>query len=716
MTRIRLNEGYILAGLVKESWPKSQNRCLKKIWKNNLAGSILVKANELGVSIRANTEKWQVYGTGPTIVKVMGEEIYSAYYSSIRGFNLFYINQLIDITGTRMITWNKLRVLQTKTLKGRKAKWFNIIEKKVIRCMESREVIDRFKLPEVNSLFMQTNAEKLSDDRRRHEWVIINKENAESIVGRIRKKRKTQVLVDHWVPETSTYSKGILRKCKRCKLSQIDEIDICQQWVKKNKVLGVIPKINTTDEGKVPLLLKEIKGYKSESGCLTKRESEREICSVVVNDSHEKSLIIEQGFDQELEALLIQQLEGNVSRNLDSSVYYTDGSLFRSSVDCRMGAGWLQVDKLEETVLEEGKIRVGKWPSSTKAELVAVLMVVLIARCRSEVVVKLDSAAAISSLEDSTMLTDIRVWSKKQNASLVVKIKDVCRSKGIVLQLVKVKAHNKVKWNERADQLAKESARLNICSMLPLEKNCRKEFSVYLDETPVEITTRKLIKTLMNFKTGAEWRNSNAIRSYESEVDSNRSWKALWRQNKKATGIRCKSRAASREIAFRIKCINDSLPVLAMLRRRKPEVYVDDTCVSCRCAKEDSDHLVKCTGYTNYWGIVEEVACLLAWKKLDRAHKRTISVERFGLLIGGVTAEKRFKRRRDYIRGLIPDDVVAELLDLELPKKIVNRALGSYTALVESSFLDEIWRIRCNAVAEWEKKIGIDTAMKRSNP
>ncbi|CAG8730791.1 9377_t:CDS:1, partial [Dentiscutata heterogama] len=32
------------------------------------------------------------------------------------------------------------------------------------------------------------------------------------------------------VPETSTYSKGILRKCKRCKLSQIDRIDICQQW------------------------------------------------------------------------------------------------------------------------------------------------------------------------------------------------------------------------------------------------------------------------------------------------------------------------------------------------------------------------------------------------------------------------------------------------------------------------------------------------------
>ncbi|CAG8642409.1 6768_t:CDS:2, partial [Dentiscutata heterogama] len=66
--------------------------------------------------------------------------------------------------------------------------------------------------------------------------------------------------------------------------------------------------------------------------------------------------------------------------------------------------------------------------------------------------------------------------------------------------------------------------------------------------------------------------------------------------------------------------------------------------------------------------------------------------------------------------GLIPDDAVAELLGLELPKRIVNLALGNYAALVESSFLDEIWRIRCNAVAEWEKEIGIDTAMKRSNP
>ncbi|CAG8729284.1 6501_t:CDS:1, partial [Dentiscutata heterogama] len=53
----------------------------------------------------------------------------------------------------------------------------------------------------------------------------------------------------------------------------------------------------------------------------------------------------------------------------------------------------------------------------------------------------------------------------------------------------------------------------------------------------------------------------------------------------------------------------------------------------------------------------------------------TISVERFGLVIGGATTEKRFKRRRDYIRGLIPDNTVAELLGLELPKRIVNRAL-----------------------------------------
>ena len=56
------------------------------------------------MSICANTEEWQVYGIGPMLIEVMGEEIYSAYYSSIRSYNLFYINQLIDITGTRLIS------------------------------------------------------------------------------------------------------------------------------------------------------------------------------------------------------------------------------------------------------------------------------------------------------------------------------------------------------------------------------------------------------------------------------------------------------------------------------------------------------------------------------------------------------------------------------------------------------------------------------------
>ena len=46
LMRLRVRQEYALADLVTEQWEDSKNRSLQKIWKNNLACQILVKAKK----------------------------------------------------------------------------------------------------------------------------------------------------------------------------------------------------------------------------------------------------------------------------------------------------------------------------------------------------------------------------------------------------------------------------------------------------------------------------------------------------------------------------------------------------------------------------------------------------------------------------------------------------------------------------------------------
>jgi hypothetical protein len=46
---------------------------------------------------------------------------------------------LIEENGIKIITWNKFCALRAKSLRGRKAKWFEEVEKKIIKAPEHED-------------------------------------------------------------------------------------------------------------------------------------------------------------------------------------------------------------------------------------------------------------------------------------------------------------------------------------------------------------------------------------------------------------------------------------------------------------------------------------------------------------------------------------------------------------------------------------------------
>ncbi|CAG8856165.1 29383_t:CDS:1, partial [Gigaspora margarita] len=148
---------------------------------------------------------------------------------------------LVDKKGEVMITWRKFRAMRAETQRGQKARWFETIEKSIIDDIQSRKLKNEFRSQQENVLSMKIKIASLTNDKRKREWVVIDKENNKIIIGKVHKKKKSQVLVSHWTMREVGNSEQKLVECTSCDQNQKENTILCQQWVKKRKVLGVLP-------------------------------------------------------------------------------------------------------------------------------------------------------------------------------------------------------------------------------------------------------------------------------------------------------------------------------------------------------------------------------------------------------------------------------------------------------------------------------------------
>src|SRR5689334_19541703 len=109
--------------------------------------------------------------------------------------------------------------------------------------------------------------------------------------------------------------------------------------------------------------------------------NERQVTEVVCEDL-DIELIKKQQVSKKLKEELISRMIKNQTKNRENLIFYTDGSLKKTSKDQveedDMGAGWLQLDENENEVVDRGAIGIRNWPSSMKAELWAIWYVLLI--------------------------------------------------------------------------------------------------------------------------------------------------------------------------------------------------------------------------------------------------------------------------------------------------------------------------------------------------
>ena len=151
--------------------------------------------------------------------------------------------------------------------------------------------------------------------------------------------------------------------------------------------------------------------------------------------------------------------------------FYTDGSLGKGEDKGEMGVGWVGIDKIENSIVSLGNLKVVNWPTSTKAELVGVWLVLLLVQCNTKVRVLTDSEQAIEYITKACNIEQYSKWIRIDNRVILEKIASLVKQKGLKLELKKVQSYANNKWNNEADRLAKEGRRSRIILKLDIVKS-----------------------------------------------------------------------------------------------------------------------------------------------------------------------------------------------------------------------------------------------------
>ncbi|CAG8513264.1 25150_t:CDS:2, partial [Gigaspora margarita] len=178
-----------------------------KIWQNNLNCQIIYKANELNLTIRHEPDFWKIYGTGPHF--------------------------LINEEGTKLITWKQIKFIRGKSCKGKTATWFSSIEKKYLTNSSNREISEGLSIYNPNNMSIMPNKADIKEDNRIKDWVLIEERENSMTIRRVAKKRKREVLVEHW------QDKNVILKRDKIEQEDIQGVYSKIQNVANQKVLPV---------------------------------------------------------------------------------------------------------------------------------------------------------------------------------------------------------------------------------------------------------------------------------------------------------------------------------------------------------------------------------------------------------------------------------------------------------------------------------------------
>lgn len=756
-TRMRLRHAQLKLGLSKCILTCEPSDIVYQKLNNNFAFNTLRKMKDQLFSFTMPeriTNTWNVKENCTPIIDILNSlndssQIHIGFAESkaIRSYHnrgtkhlpLLNVSQLLTNNGMNMLSWNQYKLMNDITLKGATPIFFKSLENKLLIPNDSHRTTifaHSSMQPEISTPTIRRI--RPSSDKRKREWILDT--NDPHNYGKITKKHSlTSISYEHWAPDPLNQS--VISRCTGCHSVNMPSMQSNKEpaCVKSGKIndfsiIKVVPHpvgINQEIRKRIITPIDSLCRDYNRAEINRHQANETQMMSEIMIIDYDEAIIDKWTPTSELQwhfKFCLKAIKEH-SKNLPIEIY-TDGSLAFNERDLGgttiMGAGWILKDT--EISFHCG---ITKFPSSTRAEIVAILTAILATPSNNKLYIYTDSQAAIDGINNTlTLHQQSTAHSLKQhNYILLHIIKDLLINKNITLQLEKVKGHSQNRWNDVADTLAKHGrteAIYNRDRNFTLETLDRQidlnSIGCVLtwDGHYVDRNIRSYISLVSNLTIEAQWSYNNQwqpIFDHDHASNFNYQWSSFWNSFAILNHHNCRSFKTSADFIFKLKRTNNLLPTIDKLRLRSP-YYNQLKCVFCNIQDETLKHLATCPSLELNWNRIEdEISRKLtktANKRLTHANKciteSTIKTSVFEYINPSDQILKP-RNRMELLQDIISDTIVKRLC------RLTSVTIGHYLTeklihLFNSAFKEHVWKPRCQKIQEAEQRIGITKDMK----
>ncbi|GES89835.1 ribonuclease H-like domain-containing protein [Rhizophagus clarus] len=702
----------------------------------------LTENEEWNIPIIGPSVRDFVYEQAPELVKKDKELI----IRKAATLSIYGVLQLLNYDASNTITWQQICDFNKRQARGRTPKWFTILLGLVQQSTQLKDLCkisveslnpgsesERDRETSINIQAIKVTKETPSTDGRKKEFVYTQQDHT-LVIGQINKKNRSgRYSIQHWaIKKGDDNGVIVIQRCNGCALNdkRVNKESHNCYFNKECSDLACINRISNCQNNSNTKIIKDIIEIRNHQG--RQHIPEWIPGPIQIHDYDtaliQNTLLNKESVTQHIALLHHLRLLFSLS---DMINIYTDGSLTtRYNVNLNtftkhMGTGWVILNNKEEVILECSS-SITEWPSSTRAELGAILSAILVLQTGQRVKIFTDSQAAIDSINYiNTSLTNgknkIRVWCKSNNYSIVSSIINLIDSKHLELKLIKVKGHSGVKGNEEADRVAKNDKEKLTCITINDSQQKDLKYDLYWDGKRVDRHIRKFIDNLCESALEAAWSLNRANRTILQDTTYTIEEKVTWALFKKNTGFNCTSSSVNNRFIKHLKLTNNLLPTLEIMKERRYDLYGDVKCRMCLEENEDDDHIIYCQQLKDKWLMVanntrhecdqmlkdllsqenhlqlnqEDIQQLMSWNRNFFVH------------ITGPNQELPIPFIHLMLRNFFPKEKYRKLKSIVKSEKATLTITTLFLEIFINEFYKIIWQSRCNIVTEWERMKGI---------
>ena len=341
------------------------------------------------------------------------------------------------------------------------------------------------------------------------------------------------------------------------------------------------------------------------------------------------------------------------------------------------------------------------FPSSTRAEIMAILITLTILPTAATATIYTDSQNAIHSI--NTLKNIKQIWKSSANPLITQLCIETINKYKLKITTTKIKAHTGILGNEKADQLAKISYPQNPPFkriILPNNSHRTQRQAILTWKNNIlDIPINKFLKTYTNSKWLSIWRTQNYNIQWLNQINPTTiDWINTWKNihpSKITNNITNYSDHNTR--IFNHKLINDELPTLTNLHKRKPNIYKQNTCPQCT-QEENTIHIFQAHGndqkiYNRY---IQQLAAQTSCRSKKKQTKNLIEHFKKNFPINNTNITH-------IIKGTIPHKITQSITEITENKNTTNIIL-KITLNNTRKTMKEIWKLRCEQTLKWEKE------------